>query len=75
MSKQTIYVRHKDEIVEKIIELKNWLIQGANEDQLMKAYKSGFTHGCEWTLNVGENATADYISLEDKDPLHYEETK
>ena len=73
MSKQTIYARHKDDIVEKIIEIKNWLIQGAKEDPLAIAYKNGFTHGCEWVLNVGENATADY--LEDQDPIHYEETE
>lgn len=74
MSKQTIYVRHKDEIVEKIIEGKNKLIETSDRDKaecLVTSYRKGFVAGCEWVLNVGVNKV-DYSSEE---PAHYEETK
>ncbi len=74
MSKQTIYVRHKDEIVEKIIEMKNKLIETPDKAKAVfdvTSYRKGFVAACEWALNVGENKV-DH-SLEE--PAHYEETK
>ena len=72
MSKQTIYVRHKDEIVEKIIEIKNKLIETSHKaDPTITAYRNGFQHALEWTLNVGEHK----IDYSAEEPAHYEEAK
>ena len=72
MSKQTIYVRHKDEIVEKIIEIKNKLIETSHKaDSSTTAYRNGFQHGCEWVLNVGEHK----VDHSSEEPAHYEESK
>ena len=57
MSKQTIYVRHKDEIFEKIIEEKNKLMKIPDKDKVgcrVTAYMKGFVAGCEWVLVKGE---------------------
>lgn len=78
MSKQTIYVRHKDEIIEKIIEGKNKLIETPDRDKdecLVTAYRKGFVAGCEWTLNVGENARTYNVDGTKQDPAHYEESQ